>query len=808
MAEPNPFRDPIIPVSEIVASFRSVNPEGRSEVEYEETFVQAVRQTNKRVLQAIDRRLAIRVPDPRDGNPQTGNEAADRLALAILPALQETFKRLTRVTDPSTLTTSSSSWSEEILDNLVDIDGHVEQIVLSITLISRSRKLERNEEPILQYYLASFRGKKIEEQTLEFLMYTFRFSILAFKSFVEGLKPSDLSTDGDPTTRKWENFAKKGSSSIDHLDRIIELIQKPLISVVKSDWQEQVKHLGDNLISLLEHLNPSSHRPSRAALLECCTVLEKYLDSLLASKDSRVDHEVVKNARQVLQSWRIMFLRATGNMIEITGSQIPWPANDDYHDIMDGRWEQRERFGVFLLSDDDEPDEEDDQMAEQSPIEPVADTIASFRTTDQNEKSEPEYKAIFRKAIGQIYQRVATHKKRTLSSRMLRTPISANPYDLSLTGAAVANKMACGVLPALREKIRLLPSAMNPSSTRSAGYRQDLILSETIVIMTTLLSCWVVVVCYWESILASNDPPVGQEAIADACQWLKTFRSVWLCATGNMTEVADQSAEADFWDELDTDNDEGEFSFDEDEEDDEDGEGGFNEEEDSDSEGGSEDMAEQAPMETVARTIAAFRSTNPNGKLEQDYQVIFRQAIRQLFQRLLTHRRRTLSSPTIRTPNEASQTGAAIANKMARVFLPALREKLRQLPAAMHPSSMRSGSSTWFEAILDNLIEIDKLLAEIDSSIITIWRTWNPRQGQERTAHQLSSYRGKMDTYRIEELLAGPICQLLILFESVIRKPHNYPEVEHCFHTHQYINRKPRSLNTIFAKTFDSRGLA
>ncbi|KAI9605562.1 hypothetical protein KEM48_002097 [Puccinia striiformis f. sp. tritici PST-130] len=130
-------------------------------------------------------------------------------------------------------------------------------------------------------------------------------------------------------------------------------------------------------------------------------------------------------------------------------------------------------------------------------------------------------------------------------------------------------------------------------------------------------------------------------------------------------------------------------------------------------------MAEQAPMETVARTIAAFRSTNPNGKLEQDYQgvlitimtcqVIFRQAIRQLFQRLLTHRRRTLSSPTIRTPNEASQTGAAIANKMARVFLPALREKLRQLPAAMHPSSMRSGSSTWFEAILDNLIEIDKL---------------------------------------------------------------------------------------------------
>ncbi|KAI7949326.1 hypothetical protein MJO28_008147 [Puccinia striiformis f. sp. tritici] len=487
MAEPNPFRDPIIPVSEIVASFRSVNPEGRSEVEYEgvhlsnnllimtwkifhadwipfypETFVQAVRQTNKRVLQAIDRRLAIRVPDPRDGNPQTGNEAADRLALAILPALQETFKRLTRVTDPSTLTTSSSSWSEEILDNLVDIDGHVEQIVLSITLISRSRKLERNEEPILQYYLASFRGKKIEEQTLEFLMYTFRFSILAFKSFVEGLKPSDLSTDGDPTTRKWENFAKKGSSSIDHLDRIIELIQKPLISVVKSDWQEQVKHLGDNLISLLEHLNPSSHRPSRgsetevyesvitlseigmilvrtgipvvllcrvffsklsrttnsqpfiltgpamemederfkeflihindakrlmnrfvyeiklapsrrqkivtvtnnmiAALLECCTVLEKYLDSLLASKDSRVDHEVVKNARQVLQSWRIMFLRATGNMIEITGSQIPWPANDDYHDIMDGRWEQRERFGVFLLSDDDEPDEEDDQV--------------------------------------------------------------------------------------------------------------------------------------------------------------------------------------------------------------------------------------------------------------------------------------------------------------------------------------------------------------------------------------------------------------------------------------------------------------
>ncbi|KAI9602496.1 hypothetical protein H4Q26_001785 [Puccinia striiformis f. sp. tritici PST-130] len=149
-------------------------------------------------------------------------------------------------------------------------------------------------------------------------------------------------------------------------------------------------------------------------------------------------------------------------------------------------------------------------------------------------------------------------------------------------------------------------------------------------------------------------------------------------------------------------------------------------------------MAEQAPMETVARTIAAFRSTNPNGKLEQDYQ----------------------DKQSVNCFNVYSPTGGGRCPVRRSVLL---TKRPRRLPAAMHPSSMRSGSSTWFEAILDNLIEIDKLLAEIDSSIITIWRTWNPRQGQERTAHQLSSYRGKMDTYRIEELLAGPICQLLIV---------------------------------------------
>ncbi|KAI7947990.1 hypothetical protein MJO28_009898 [Puccinia striiformis f. sp. tritici] len=91
-------------------------------------------------------------------------------------------------------------------------------------------------------------------------------------------------------------------------------------------------------------------------------------------------------------------------------------------------------------------------MVQQTPIEPVPDTNAAFRSTDQNGKSEPGYKVyqvILRQPIGQLYQRVATHKERALSSPMLRTPISAHPYDL----ATIANIiMACGVLPALREK--------------------------------------------------------------------------------------------------------------------------------------------------------------------------------------------------------------------------------------------------------------------------------------------------------------------------------------------------------------------
>ncbi|KAA1067450.1 hypothetical protein PGT21_005777 [Puccinia graminis f. sp. tritici] len=178
-------------------------------------------------------------------------------------------------------------------------------------------------------------------------------------------------------------------------------------------------------------------------------------------------------------------------------------------------------------------------------------------------------------------------------------------------------------------------------------------------------------------------------------------------------------------------------------------------------------MAELGPVEPVAATIAAFRSIVLNKKSETEYQEIFRKAIRQMFIRALTHKKRTLNSPTLSTPisappNEISMTGAGIARNLARVILPALKEKIRLLPAAMNPFLMKSGSSRWFEAILDNLVAIDQLLEEIDSSIIMIWRIWKPDQDEKPSIHHLSYFRGKTITYRTEELLTGPFCTLLI----------------------------------------------
>ncbi|KAA1065893.1 hypothetical protein PGT21_014441 [Puccinia graminis f. sp. tritici] len=180
-------------------------------------------------------------------------------------------------------------------------------------------------------------------------------------------------------------------------------------------------------------------------------------------------------------------------------------------------------------------------------------------------------------------------------------------------------------------------------------------------------------------------------------------------------------------------------------------------------------MADQSPVEPVAGTIASFRSSNPNGKSEQEYQGIFRQAIRQLYNRATTHKKRTFVNRTLSTPHMVPReqiSGRDTANQLGQTILPALKEKLRSLPIAMDPSDVKSGSSSWFEAILDILIEIDELLEQIDASIILIRRAWRPYPDKIPSPRHLSHFKSTTITNRTEKLLTGEFLRVLVACDT------------------------------------------
>ncbi|PLW05127.1 hypothetical protein PCASD_25292, partial [Puccinia coronata f. sp. avenae] len=73
-------------------------------------------------------------------------------------------------------------------------------------------------------------------------------------------------------------------------------------------------------------------------------------------------------------------------------------------------------------------------MVEQPTVKPVADTIAAFRGTNPNGKSEQEYQGIFRRVVRQLFHRVSTHKDRVFSRPTTRAPLRAPPDDISDMG--------------------------------------------------------------------------------------------------------------------------------------------------------------------------------------------------------------------------------------------------------------------------------------------------------------------------------------------------------------------------------------
>ncbi|PLW06927.1 hypothetical protein PCANC_25551 [Puccinia coronata f. sp. avenae] len=292
---------PSIPVAETIASFRAVNPDGKSEDEYHVIFTQVIAELVHRVRTRQERvfvtshnmHIPLRAP-ASDVSSNSGNEVAKRLGRAILPAFKEKLRHLPLVMNPSNGKNDTRSWYEEILDQLIDIDETLEEIESSLILIWKSWKPNQGDNPS-SHQLSLFNIEKISDLTEELLRGPFRGLLNACRAFFNG---SSASTQPSTDTRliydAWEKLDRRSTLTIEKTEKLIEWIQKPMLSVAKKEWQELVEVIENELGKISECLHQIYHK-----LLKVC------------EPDSDDDIEVISGASGIKFSFddKIKFIR-------------------------------------------------------------------------------------------------------------------------------------------------------------------------------------------------------------------------------------------------------------------------------------------------------------------------------------------------------------------------------------------------------------------------------------------------------------------------------------------------------------------
>ncbi|PLW33428.1 hypothetical protein PCANC_00716 [Puccinia coronata f. sp. avenae] len=178
-------------------------------------------------------------------------------------------------------------------------------------------------------------------------------------------------------------------------------------------------------------------------------------------------------------------------------------------------------------------------------------------------------------------------------------------------------------------------------------------------------------------------------------------------------------------------------------------------------------MDEQRAIPSVAETIAAFRALNTDIIHDEQYQEISTKVIQQLMQRVDTREERiifsrTMNKATIRAPpDNLPRTGNEVATRLGRAILPAFKEKLKSFPLVMSLSNFSTPSIDGFEAVLNQFVKIDKILDEIDWSIMMIWKTWKPRQDDNPSTQHLSLFKVEKINDLTQHLLIDPFGDLL-----------------------------------------------
>ncbi|PLW33421.1 hypothetical protein PCANC_00714 [Puccinia coronata f. sp. avenae] len=249
-------------VAETIAAFRGLSTdiiydEHYQEI-YEEVIQQIIRRVNTREEMIASRYNLDKNPTraPPDDISQTGNEVAKRLAAEILPAFKEKLESFPLVMRPSNFDTPSIGF-EAALSQLTEIDEILESIDSSILMIWKAWTPRQDNNPSI-HHMSSFKVEKIHDLTRALLTGPFGDLINGCNHFFEEY---DLTAVQTPDTRQidenWNNLLRYAASATDHIDTLIQWIQKPALTMAKAECQKLVVNIDDSLHQICDKIHKS-----------------------------------------------------------------------------------------------------------------------------------------------------------------------------------------------------------------------------------------------------------------------------------------------------------------------------------------------------------------------------------------------------------------------------------------------------------------------------------------------------------------------------------------------------------------------
>ncbi|KAA1070665.1 hypothetical protein PGT21_020616 [Puccinia graminis f. sp. tritici] len=245
-------------LAELVISFRSINPDEKTE----EAYLEIIRKTIAHLHDRVDITRCLRMIQILELKSVT----LQRMEQIILPALKGKLLSLSLAFNSSSSHNDPKSWYDVILNDLIGIYNHLEQLEVSMGPIRPHEMTKRRIFP--------FRVRVISRQLAYLFAGGLRPLCAAFEKFVDQL---NLSTS---TANQARDIARLTTVSVEKIDDLIPAIQAPLLRVAKEEWKAIVEEMnyprkrGPNSPESDDSIS-EARKPRRDKLMKAATPISK-----------------------------------------------------------------------------------------------------------------------------------------------------------------------------------------------------------------------------------------------------------------------------------------------------------------------------------------------------------------------------------------------------------------------------------------------------------------------------------------------------------------------------------------------------